>query len=59
MRIPFKKKYDIIIVGASITGLTVLDRFLERKIDRRILVAESDPMLSKDSYHQIYQSNQN
>jgi hypothetical protein len=53
MRIPFKKikkKYDIIIVGAGITGLTVLDRFLERKIDRRILVVESGSMLSKDPY---------
>ena len=53
MRIPFtkiKKKYDIIIVGAGITGLTVLDRFLERKIDRRILEVEIGSMLSKDPY---------
>ena len=34
MRIPFtkiRKEYDIIIVGAGITGLTILDRLLHKK----------------------------
>ena len=53
MRIPFNKienKYDLIIVGAGITGLTILDRFLEKKIKSKILLLEVGSMLSRNPY---------
>ena len=53
MRIPFKKirkEYDIIIVGAGITGLTILDRLLHKKKKFKILVLDTGSMLSKDPY---------
>ena len=53
MRVPFnniKKNYDIIIIGAGICGLTLIDRFLENKFPGKILVIESGSMLSSDPY---------
>jgi len=53
LRVPLvkiDKNYDLIIVGAGICGLTLIDRLLEKKFQQKILVLESGSMLSNDPY---------
>ena len=53
MRVSFSKinkSYDLIIVGAGITGLVFLERLLRKKFKKKILVLDSGSMLSKSPY---------
>tara|TARA_B110000003_G_scaffold239362_1_gene245418 strand:+ start:115 stop:309 length:195 start_codon:yes stop_codon:yes gene_type:complete len=44
-----KNKYDYIIVGAGITGITILSELL-KKSKKNILIIESGSMLSNNPY---------
>jgi len=45
-----QKKYDLIIIGAGVTGLTILYNLLEKKLNKKVLVLEYGSLFSKDPY---------
>jgi len=53
LKIPINKiqrKYDLIIIGAGVTGLTILYNLLEQKLNKKVLVLEYGSLFSKDPY---------